>query len=84
MNNQFEAVYQDGVLKPLEPIPLSERERVRVTISRPGEEDWMDIELMQSCADEADDSVSLAEVRSALSKIQGSMAQVVIEERGEY
>jgi hypothetical protein len=44
----------------------------------------MDRELMESCANDANGSVSLAEVRSALSKIQGSMAQVVIEQRGEY
>jgi predicted DNA-binding antitoxin AbrB/MazE fold protein len=27
-----EAVYEDGVLKPVEPLPLSEHERVRVTV----------------------------------------------------
>jgi predicted DNA-binding antitoxin AbrB/MazE fold protein len=27
-----EAVYEDGVLKPAEPLPLAERERVKVTV----------------------------------------------------
>ena len=27
-----EAVYEDGVLKPSEPLPLRERERVRLTV----------------------------------------------------
>ena len=84
MSNHFEAVYQDGVLKPLEPVPLVEQERVHITISHPDEEDWMDLEFMESCADEVGDSVPLADVRTALSKIEGSMAQVVIDERGRY
>jgi predicted DNA-binding antitoxin AbrB/MazE fold protein len=28
----FEAIYENGVLKPVEPLPLKEEERVRVTI----------------------------------------------------
>jgi len=30
--NIFEAIYEDGVLKPLEPIKLSEHQRVTITI----------------------------------------------------
>jgi predicted DNA-binding antitoxin AbrB/MazE fold protein len=29
-----EAVYEDGVLKPAEPLPLKEHEKVRVTVER--------------------------------------------------
>jgi phosphosulfolactate phosphohydrolase-like enzyme len=47
---------------------------------RPGLEDLIDYEVLASCAKEADDSVTLAEVRAATSKIKGSMASVVIEE----
>jgi predicted DNA-binding antitoxin AbrB/MazE fold protein len=32
MSNTFEAVYEDGVLKPAEPLPLKEHTKVRVTI----------------------------------------------------
>jgi predicted DNA-binding antitoxin AbrB/MazE fold protein len=32
MADTFEAVYEDGVLKPVRPLPLKEHERVRVTI----------------------------------------------------
>jgi len=28
----FEALYEDGVLKPVEPLPLKEHDRVRVTV----------------------------------------------------
>jgi predicted DNA-binding antitoxin AbrB/MazE fold protein len=31
-----EATYEDGVLKPAEPLPLSEHERVRVTVEAAG------------------------------------------------
>jgi predicted DNA-binding antitoxin AbrB/MazE fold protein len=32
MSTSFEAIYEDGVLKPSQPLPLKEHERVRVTI----------------------------------------------------
>lgn len=31
----IEAVYQNGVLKPVQPLPLKEHERVRVTVETP-------------------------------------------------
>ena len=39
MRKQVEAVYENGVLRPLQPLPLEEHERVIVTVSfRPGKE----------------------------------------------
>jgi predicted DNA-binding antitoxin AbrB/MazE fold protein len=35
MSITVEAVYENGVLKPAQPIPLKEREQVRVTIHTP-------------------------------------------------
>jgi predicted DNA-binding antitoxin AbrB/MazE fold protein len=35
MTITIEATYEDGVLKPAQPLPLKEREQVRVTIHRP-------------------------------------------------
>jgi predicted DNA-binding antitoxin AbrB/MazE fold protein len=32
MSITFEAIYEDGVLKPAEPLPLHDRERVTVTV----------------------------------------------------
>ena len=32
MENIFEAIYEDGVLKPLEPIKLLDHQRVKITI----------------------------------------------------
>jgi len=36
MEKTVQAVYEDGVLRPLEPIPLAERQEVTVTISDEG------------------------------------------------
>jgi predicted DNA-binding antitoxin AbrB/MazE fold protein len=33
MTKQVEAIYEDGMLRPLEPLPLEEHQRVRVTVS---------------------------------------------------
>jgi hypothetical protein len=42
--------------------------------------DLMDWEAIASCEKEADDSITLEEVRAATAKIKDSMARVVIEE----
>jgi hypothetical protein len=43
-------------------------------------EDLIDWEAIASCEKEADDSITLEEVRAATAKIKDSMARVVIEE----
>jgi hypothetical protein len=43
-------------------------------------EDLIDYEAITSCEQEADESITLEEVRAATSKIKDSMARVVIEE----
>jgi len=35
MTLTVEAIYEDGVLKPAQPLPLKEREQVQVTVRRP-------------------------------------------------
>lgn len=84
MAKHFEAIYEDGVLRPLEPLTLPNLERVRVTIAKANTEDWMDIEFMNSCADDSDASITLEDVRKAMSKIHGSMVETVNDVRGEY
>lgn len=42
MPKKFEAIYENGILKPLEPLDLSERQKVSLTLHEngsPGEED---------------------------------------------
>jgi len=87
MTKTFEAVYEDGVLRPLESLDLRERQRVRVmlqpTPAVPGEEDWLDAEYLQQCEREADGRISLESVRLVLSKIPGSLTADFVQERAD-
>jgi predicted DNA-binding antitoxin AbrB/MazE fold protein len=85
MRKQIEAIYENGVLRPLVPLSLEEHQRVTITIAEDGgaEEDLFDPEFTQWCAEQSSNAPSLEEVRQALSKIRGSMAEVVIAERDE-
>jgi predicted DNA-binding antitoxin AbrB/MazE fold protein len=77
MHEQIEVVYENGVLRPLGPLPypLEEHQHLTVTIEGcNGARDWL--------AD-ADPTVSLAAVRQALANIPGTLAQLVDEEREE-
>ena len=84
MLTPFEAVFEHGVLRPLEPVPLVEREQVQVTVSRLSDDDWLDTEYMDACRAEADPNITLAQVRLAMSKIHGSMDAAIDEDRGDY
>lgn len=46
-------------------------------------EDWLDWDCIREAAAEADSTVTLADVRQALAKIPGSMAESIIAERDE-
>jgi len=82
---RFEAVYENGVLRPLKPVDLPEHERLAVSVSKLGDPlaDILDWDAHELAALEGDDSVSLEEVQQALSKIPGSMAAIVSAERDE-
>jgi predicted DNA-binding antitoxin AbrB/MazE fold protein len=85
MAREIDAIYENGVLRPLEPLDLEEQQHVRITIDN-GEPlaDLLDIEFMEWCARKAAGDVSsIEEVRQLLSKIKGSMADVIIAERDE-
>lgn len=87
MTKAVEAVYEGGVLRPLETLDLRERQRVKVvlqpTTSAAGEEDWLDAECLRECAAEADEAVSLESVRRALAKIPGSLTAEFVRERDD-
>jgi len=86
MTKQLEAIYQGGVLRPLQPLPLLEDQKVLVTVATipaKDEEDFLDVEYMKACAQEADPSVTLESVRQILAKIPGSLADDIIAEREE-
>lgn len=85
MSQSIEVIYENGVLRPLEPLDLEEHQRVTITIAEDGEgqEDLFDPEFTHWCAEQSRNALSLEEVRKTLSKIRGSMADVVIAERDE-
>jgi predicted DNA-binding antitoxin AbrB/MazE fold protein len=77
MREQIEVIYENGVLRPLGPLPghLQEHQHLTVTIvGDDGSDDWL--------AD-ADSAVSLEAVRQALAKVPGTLAQAVDTEREE-
>ncbi|HKI32830.1 MAG TPA: antitoxin family protein [Gemmataceae bacterium] len=82
MTRNLQAVYEGGVLRPLEPLGLREQQLVNLTISDEAPvEPWLDTECLAACAQEADDSVTLEEVRAALAKIPGSLTEDFVAER---
>jgi predicted DNA-binding antitoxin AbrB/MazE fold protein len=84
MSKRIEVVYENGVLRPLEPLLLRDHQRVSIVMSddaaSPANEDTQCVRL---CAAEADETVDLETVRQALSKIPGSMTSDFIAERHE-
>jgi predicted DNA-binding antitoxin AbrB/MazE fold protein len=84
-STQFDAIYENGVLRPLNPVDLPEHERLSVIVNRPADPlaDVLDWDAHELAAAEGDESISLEDVQAALSKIPGSMADVVSAERDE-
>jgi predicted DNA-binding antitoxin AbrB/MazE fold protein len=77
MPEQFDVVYENGVLRPLGPLPieLREHQRLTVTIGAPDSAaKWLG---------DADPTVSLESVRQALAKIPGALSQALNAEREE-
>jgi predicted DNA-binding antitoxin AbrB/MazE fold protein len=88
MTKQVDAVYENGILRPLEPLPLEEHQRVTVTISDitgdplasmiDGEcQDWA-----RKVVAETTHIPSLEEVQRMTAGDQSSWADVIIAERG--
>jgi len=87
---QVDAVYENGVLKPLHPLDLAEHEQVVVVIKE--SEDESDDEAVQKATflenfrKEIDMNVpvlSLEEVRKILSKVPESLSEEIVASRGE-
>ena len=88
MRQQVEAVYEHGVLRPLEPVTLAEAQHVSLTISDSAVgRSRKDLELVERDRAEVaalDTIPTIEEVRSALASIKGSLSEDVIAERGDY
>jgi len=84
MRQKFDAVYENGLLRPLEPLHLPDHERVSVTVESGSVDDWLDHDAVEWAKQEGDPSISLEDLRSRLTKLNGSLSELVINERGEY
>jgi predicted DNA-binding antitoxin AbrB/MazE fold protein len=85
---QVDAVYENGVLRPLQPLDLKEHEHVVVSVVKTegtSNGPRLAVEYIERLKRElGDDPIpSLEEVRNRLSKIPGSMADEIIAQRGE-
>jgi predicted DNA-binding antitoxin AbrB/MazE fold protein len=83
MTRSLQAVYEHGVLRLLEPHSLAEHQQVTVTISDQAEDEWLDASFLHYLEPQADDSIDISQVRTALSKISGSMTGDFQLERNE-
>jgi predicted DNA-binding antitoxin AbrB/MazE fold protein len=79
MKKSVEAIYENGVFRPLEPVDLPEHQRVQVTVT--DEDEWLDRDYIQWAASQVQGTVSLDDVRKALAKIPGSLTADFIAER---
>ena len=85
MEKRLQAVYKNGVLQPLEALPPEEKQQVTVTITDPrcASQDVAGYFSAEEWAAASHDTVSLDEVRQALSTISGSLSDAVIAQRQE-
>ncbi len=80
---QTQAIYENGVLRPLSPLPLQERQTVQVMIVDVAEslDELTDWEFIETCRAQSVDAPSLEEVRRLLAGIPGSLSDAVVAER---
>jgi predicted DNA-binding antitoxin AbrB/MazE fold protein len=83
MTRSLQAIYEQGVLRPLEPLPFREQQEVTVTVSDEADGEWLDSAFLRHLELQADESISLERVRAGLAKIPGSMAADFQSERDD-
>jgi predicted DNA-binding antitoxin AbrB/MazE fold protein len=85
---RVDAVFENGVLRPLQPLDLKEHEHVLVSVIKDTAHDRSSlaveyIEEIKRELQDAQPAPGLEEVRKRLAKIPGSMAAEIIAERGD-
>lgn len=85
MTKSISAVYENGVLRPLQPLALPEHQQVHLSITVVPDEDilaaWLDHEYMAQIDSIQEAEPTLDEVRRALSKIPGKLSDDIRAER---
>jgi predicted DNA-binding antitoxin AbrB/MazE fold protein len=86
---RVDAVYENGVLRPLQPLDLKEHEQVQVSVVKTApapDRSSLAVEYIENVKRELQDAEpapGLEEVRRRLAKIDGSMAAEIVADRGE-
>ena len=85
MHLMVEAIYDDGVLRPLEKLSLRPQQRVLLRIDEAPDAavEIEDQAFLTYCLAEGDPNDSLEEVRQALAVIPGSLTEACSAERDE-
>jgi predicted DNA-binding antitoxin AbrB/MazE fold protein len=85
LKQQVDAIYENGVLKPLTPVDLAEHQRVVIMIGvEDGDEDDRDSEeYLPLAADDGDPSITWEQVHAALAGSKGSLSDEIIHQRDE-
>jgi|HubBroStandDraft_5_1064220.scaffolds.fasta_scaffold2951335_1 predicted DNA-binding antitoxin AbrB/MazE fold protein len=85
MVQQVEAVYENGLLRPLEPLNLADSQRVRITVTTPelgrSKRDMKLLEQVRAEVAGMTEIPSLEEVQRMLSAIPGSLTEDFVAER---
>lgn len=87
MSQRVSAIYEDGVLKPLGPLTLTDKQIVTVTVSEAFAADQrakLDLDYLERLRIEAErmpPAPGIEEIRRRLSKIPGSLTADFIAER---
>ena len=88
MDQKVEAVYENGLLRPLRPLSLKEAEHVTLTISDAStDRSGRDLEIVERARRELQafgPVPSIDELRAALSVIPGNLSEDIIRDRGDY
>jgi predicted DNA-binding antitoxin AbrB/MazE fold protein len=84
MSEPIDAIFENGMFRPLIPISLPEQQRVSLVVQPSQDDELLDEDAMELAAKEGDSTVPLIDLRNRLSKIVGSFSDSVIAERGEY
>ena len=82
---ETQAVYENGMLRPLTPLPLKEKQTVALTITESlgWLDDLLDTEFVEQCRQDSGDAPSLEEVRRLLSAGPGSLSEALLADRDD-
>jgi predicted DNA-binding antitoxin AbrB/MazE fold protein len=88
MTQQIEAIYEDGVFRPLQAVSLAESQTVTIIVSTSsaaeGRRDWNLLERAKAEVSGTPNIPSIEKLRDMLAHIPGSLSRDVISERGDY